>query len=379
MTLPDSSSPSTPLPEANAAAGQGAPLRAEPRASRFPWVGLGLVLVFIAAVILAAMLWRQQQLVDVLGRESARRFDTINTVANESQRQAKQALALVQTTHDKVTVLESKLLESLSEQAALQELYQDLARGEDEWTLVEVEQVISIASQQLQLAANVSNAIAALEVADARLARADRPSFMLVRRAIAQDLEKLKSLPSVDVSGLILRLDQISQQIDRLPLLSSVEAGSKPAEDAPASEQAPTVQPGAVWWKRTLEWTAALKDDLLQDAKALIRIRRIDQPGALLVSPEQGALLKENLKLRLLNARQSLLSRQEKTWKSDLNTIQTIIPQYFDVESPQTQHVLRSLRQIQETHIAIELPTLQDSLNAVREAAPRRNGALNQR
>src|SRR5690606_38049197 len=309
---------STPLPEANSAAGQGAPLRAEPRASRFPWVGLGLVLVFIAAVILAAMLWRQQQLVDVLGRESARRFDTINTVANESQRQAKQALALVQTTHDKVTVLESKLLESLSEQAALQELYQDLARGEDEWTLVEVEQVISIASQQLQLAANVSNAIAALEVADARLARADRPSFMLVRRAIAQDLEKLKSLPSVDVSGLILRLDQISQQIDRLPLLSSVEAVNKPEETEMTPDKTPRAPSSDAWLKRPLDCTAALKDDWRQDAKALIRIRRIDQPGALLVSPEQGALLKENLKLRLLNARQSLLARQEKTWKSDL-------------------------------------------------------------
>src|SRR5690606_35676950 len=135
MTLPDSSSPSTPPAGANASVEQDAALRPSSRSGGFPWMGLGLALVFIAAVILAAMLWRQQQLVDVLGRESARRFDSTNVVATESQRQAKQALALVQATHDKVTVLESKLLESLSEQAALQELYQDLARGEDEWTL----------------------------------------------------------------------------------------------------------------------------------------------------------------------------------------------------------------------------------------------------
>lgn len=375
MTLPDSSSQATPAEQP--AAVSSAP-RSEARPGRFSWTALGLVLLAIAALVLAAMLWRQQQLVDAVGRESARRFDTIKASADEAQHRAKQALSLVQATHDKVTVLESKLLESLSEQAALQELYQDLARGEDEWTLVEVEQVISIASQQLQLAANVSNAIAALEVADARLARADRPSFMLVRRALAQDLEKLKSLPSIDVSGLILRLDQISQQIDRLPLIASVEPRTLSPE-SPSNDVPSVATPDASWWQQALNWVVALKDDLLEDAHELIRIQRIDQPDVLLVSPEQGALMKENLKLRLLNARQALLARQEKTWKSDLNAIQAIIPHYFDGTAPQTQHVLRSLKQIQETHIAIELPTLQDSLNAVREAAPRRVGAPNQR
>ncbi|WP_132979420.1 MULTISPECIES: uroporphyrinogen-III C-methyltransferase [unclassified Pigmentiphaga] len=378
MTASENASPASaqgPAPNdirsATERAGRAPKGRASTRS--FPWLGTVLAFALIVIVVLAAALWRQQQLVDAIGRESARRFNEIDSFSRDAQARARQALSIAQGNTDKLAVLESKVLESQSQQAALEQLYQELSRGEDEWTLIEVEQALSIAAQQLQLAGNVQNSIAALQVADARLARADRPQFTAVRRAIAQDLERLRGLPSVDVSGLVVKIDQLIGLLDRLPLLASVqpahEADGQPAPAAAETAQAPAGD--APWWQRATAWWRPLRDGFLGDMRDLIRIRRIDKPDALLVSPEQGAMVRENLKLRLLNARLALLSRQEHAWRADLDAVGQALPAYFDANAPLTRNAQTLLRQIRETDISIELPNLNDSLAAVRSVLPR--------
>jgi uroporphyrin-3 C-methyltransferase len=123
-------------------------------------------------------------------------------------------------------VLESRQSESQSQQAALEQMYQDISKNRDEWALSEIEQVLSTASQQLQLAGNVTGALIALQNADRSLSRSDKPQFITIRRAIARDIDKLKALPQVDQAGIALRLDNVIGQIDNLPLL----ADEKPAE-----------------------------------------------------------------------------------------------------------------------------------------------------
>ena len=107
----------------------------------------------------------------------------------------------------RIAQLEARLAESQSQQLALEALYQDLSRNRDEWQLAEIEQVLAIASQQLQLAGNVRAALLALQLAEARLARADRPQFVPVRRALARDIERLRALPAVDLPAMSVRLD----------------------------------------------------------------------------------------------------------------------------------------------------------------------------
>lgn len=337
-------------------------------------MGTGLVLALIVILVLGAALWRQQQLVENIGRESARRFAEVEAASREAQVRAGQALSTTQSNADKLAVVESKVLESQSQQAALEQLYQEMSRGEDEWTLIEVEQALSIASQQLQLAGNVPNSIAALQVADARLARADRPQFTVIRRAIAQDLERLRGLPSVDVSGLVVKIDQLILQLDRLPLLASVEPARR-AESGepvmPVADSGVAVPADASWWERVTGWWLPLRDGFLRDTRDLIRIQRLDKPEALLVSPDQAGILRENLKLRLLNARLALLARQEHAWKADLAAVEQAIPRYFDPQAAPTQSALTLLKQIQDTDISIELPSLNESLAAVRAVLPR--------
>ena len=90
----------------------------------------------------------------------------------------------------KLGLLEAKLAESQSQQLALEELYQELTRNRDEATLEEVEQLLLIANQQLQLASNVKAALIAMQEADARLQRIDRPNYP-VRKILAKDMDVL--------------------------------------------------------------------------------------------------------------------------------------------------------------------------------------------
>src|SRR6185369_14680145 len=130
-------------------------------------------------------------------------------------RQAQEGLRDAQA---KIGALEQRLTESQSQQLALEALYQELSRNRDEWQLAEIEQVLAIARQQLQLSGNVRAALLALQLAESRLARADRPQFLPVRRALARDIERLRAVPGLDLSGISLKLDSLVAAVDSLPL-----------------------------------------------------------------------------------------------------------------------------------------------------------------
>lgn len=118
----------------------------------------------------------------------------------------------------KIGALDGRLAEFQNQQGALEALYQELARNRDEWQLAEIEQVLAIAQQQLQLSGNVRAALLALQLAEGRLSRVDRPQFLPVRRALTRDIDRLKSLPVLDVPGLSLALDRLVSSVDALPL-----------------------------------------------------------------------------------------------------------------------------------------------------------------
>jgi len=364
--------PSPVLPSAPAAnGGAGRPPRAARSSTR--WWFIAFVVAVVVIIALGAALWRQQQLIDAVGRESAKRYSQLEVQARDAQTRSRQSLSVAQDAADKLAALDARLVESQSQQAALEQLYQELSRGEDEWALIEVEQALSMAAQQLQLAGNVPNAIAALEVADARLARADRPQFAAVRRTIARDMQRLAALPSLDVTGTASKLDQLIASVDGLPMLASVEPRRPATNTAPADAEAaaPAAPADAGWWARTVAWTVPWRDALLRDTNQLIRIQRIDQPGVLLVSPEQAALLRENLKLRLTSARMALLARQDGPWRADLGAVAEGFNRYFDPEARQTVRAQALLKQVSSVDLNIQAPDIGESLKAARAVLPR--------
>lgn len=353
----------------NPAANPAAPAAALGEALQKPLT----IAVITLGILLAAQTWSTHNQVRGLREDMARRLQKADASSAEAGTQLRAAQELGKELQAKVGVLENRQTEAQSQQLALEQLYQDLSKNRDEWALAEIEQVLSTASQQLQLAGNVPGALIALQNADRSLSRSDKPQFITIRRAIAKDIEKLKSLPSVDSIGLALRLDAVIGQIDTLPMLADEKPAAPVAPARPARAKPAAAAKGASRPAPDSPWLLKLEDlwhdwsgEMWVDVRQLIRLRSVDTPDALMLSPSQAYFLRENLKLRLLNARLALLSRNETAFRNDLIAAQEALLKYFDTRAKPTQTVQALLRQVQASNLAIDMPTLSDSLNAVR-------------
>jgi uroporphyrin-3 C-methyltransferase len=318
------------------------------------------LLVLIAALLaagLATLYWMDaRSRIGATQEELARRVRDIESDAREARSIARQSQEAVREAHVKVAQLEARLAESQSQQLALEALYQELSRNRDDWQLAEIEQVLAIASQQLQLAGNVRAALLALQLAEARLAKGDRPQFVPVRRALARDIERLKALPVLDVAGMSARIDSLVAAVDSLPLAFDERSERQMAKKESAEKG---------FWSR-------LGAEIWGELRQLVVVRRVD-PEPPLLAPPQAYFLRENLRLRLLNARLSLLTRDEAGYREDLRAADAWIRRYFDARSKQSIDALAQLKQLSAASISFEIPTISDSLDAVRGFQLRRS------
>src|SRR5215467_11198897 len=184
------------------------------RRSRLSWA-----IAFVVLALLFAWQWYDSRTrIDDLRGELAQRVRESEADSRDARLSAKQAQEAMREALAKVAQLDLRLSEYQNHQAGLEALYQELSRSRDDWVLAEIEQVLTIASQQLQLVGNVSVALGALQAADARLARSERAQFLPLRKAFARDIERLKAAPSTDVPGNALKIDQMIAAVDSLPL-----------------------------------------------------------------------------------------------------------------------------------------------------------------
>ena len=292
--------------------------------------------------------------------ELARRLTEEAAAVKELKAQTKTALEQGAALQTRMAVVDSRLVEFQSQYAALEGMYQELARGRDEWALAEVEQLVTIAGQQLQLAGNVQAAVLALSNADARLARGERPYFLPLRKAIARDLERLRNLPYVDVAGISLKIEQMVLASDTLPVAYAERLRGDAARGARAGADKVAPAPGEDFlWKR---WATEAWNEL----RGLVRIQRFDRPEPALLSPSHDFFLRENLKLRLLNARLALLAHDEATFRGELKQAQAWVERHFDGRDKGVAGVSGTLKGLVASDVAIELPTLNESQTALR-------------
>ncbi|NIE66204.1 fused uroporphyrinogen-III synthase HemD/membrane protein HemX [Burkholderia sp. Ax-1719] len=278
---------------------------------------------------------------------------------------ADQAVTSAQQIDKQMAQLEGKIADAQTSQQALAQQYADLAKNRDDWTLAEVGQMLSSASEQLQLTGNTQLALFALQSADTRLAASDSPQALAVRKAIAADTDKLKAAPSTDLAGMAIKLDTALAAIDKLPLAGeALVAHTRPEAATPADVTKTAAATGEPRWKA---WLDTFVNGIGQQIASLVQVRRIDNADAMLASPDQGYFVRENVKLRLLSARLSLLSRNEPTLKSDLAAADAALAHYFDSASKETQNVRDLLKQVDAGSAAVALPTLDESLKAVQQ------------
>jgi len=334
-------------------AGAGAVAAAPARRAGLPWVAL---LALLLAIGVAA--WSYTQLAAVK-RETARRLSELQQAAAAASETATRADAEARAARQQAAVVESRLAEVESQREALEQLHADLSRGRDDAVLVEVERLITLGAQQLQFTGNVPTALAALQTADTRLARLESPRFLPLRRVLARDIERLKAAPTVDITGIALKIDQLMTSSESWPMLAEA---SPPAPATAAPRQGPQPPRQLEWWERA--WNSLQRE--LGEYRDLIRIRSVDAPDAMLLVPQQQALVRQQLRLRLLNARQSLLARNDRLFRADLAEAQALLNRYFDVRQRDAAAALASMKQLASAPLSVESPNINDSVSAVR-------------
>jgi uroporphyrin-3 C-methyltransferase len=210
-----------------------------------------------------------------------------------------------------------------------------------------------------------------------------------LQRAIAKDIDRVKSFSLADTPNLLIQFDEMMRLMDELPLINDV---IKPKHKTPPASMEPSSLGGGssvavqstqglkdaagvsavathehsswaqglsqAWWQKAL-------NSVWQEFKGLVRVSQIDQPQSILLSPEQAYFVRENLKLRLLNARMALLARQIDAAKADASFVQTEIQRYFDLHQKNTTVAIGVLQNIHLNLKQLQLPPLTETFSAI--------------
>ena len=358
------------------------------------WMATIAIVLLLLVILLATGAWHLQKRYDNVGREVATQIQLFNNQVSEARVQAKQAITLADAHAVRIAQLESSLRETQNQYSLLEQAWESFNKGmEDSMLASDLERLLSLASQQLRLSGSVNNAIMALEAALSTLVRADRPKFSAVQRAISTDLDRLRAAPVIDVAAISARLDSLNSLITRAPLLvpdlkaNSVQDLNAVARNATANEQAassgtqtaPVIQSAGAndqslsWWEsawiRSSDWvlqsSKKLMTSLGRELSGVISIQRVNDASALLMSPEQGAQMRANLRSRVLTAQMALLMHQPAIWRSELAAIESSLNSRFDPKAVDTIAALGVVRELAAASVSVAVPDIVDSIAAL--------------
>ncbi len=232
-----------------------------------------------------------------------------------------------------------------------------LLSKEDEIWLSEISLSVGFVSETLTATGNVAAAIALLDAIDRRLAiQPSSAAVTVLRTAVSADRQQLNAVRSLDLTAAATTLDRAMQATESLRLVSSPGLDRK----ASAKSTAPTPA-GDTGWQ---EIVAALQGRLTE----AVRIRRIEHPDAVFLTPEQGVFVRERLRLRFLSAKLALLSRQDKVLMQDLLVAERILQQAFDPTDPNVVDqitVIGNLKKVTPQFSAIALRELPKAITTL--------------
>ena len=329
---------------------------ATPAVQRPGWVVMLLGTLALLALLSSVFLWQKlSRIQEQLARQSA----DSGVQALEAKTWAKQAQETVKDSAARVALLEARLAEVALQRTQLEDLMQSLSRSRDENLLVDIESALRIAQQQALMTGSTEPLVAALQSAQKRVQRTAQPRLMPLARTLEKDLERINSLPGFDLPGLMLKLDEGVALVDGLVLAN--DATSQQSRLSQQTEPMANATPMS-WWMAGL---TRMGDEF----KSLLRVSRIDAPEAALLSPEQAFFVRENLKLKLLNARLGLLARQKDGVRADLHASAILVRRYAEPQSRRTTQLLQLLEQTTEQVRTAEVPRIEASLTALSTAA----------
>lgn len=373
--------PASPTPPPTPAAPVAAPVAPPARntgAVVVAWLALGAA---AGALAVSVSLWSK---LDQAQQELARRSTDTLAQASAARSVAAQSQALTQDLQARLGVAEVKISEVTLQRSQLEELMQSLSRSRDDSLLQDLESTLQLAQQQSQLTGSAQPLISALQAADQRIARSVQPRLNPVQKAIVRDIERLQTAALMDLPVLAERIDALVRQIDELPLVNGLAAPAVAPVPAPAASASGTKSASVYasgtsgtdaasvlsqWWAQysqvALDWVQPWLDAVQQRTGQLVRVSRLDHPEAALLAPEQGFFLRENLKLKLLNTRLALLSRQTETVRTDLQATDALLQRYFDPQAKPTVQARAALARLQQDLKQTAQPRPDETLGAL--------------
>jgi uroporphyrin-3 C-methyltransferase len=223
--------------------------------------------------------------------------------------------------------------------------------------VADIDSAIRLAQQQAQLTGSVEPLMLALKTAQTRLARSAQPRLAPLQRAMARDEARIQNTPLTDTPALLLQFDELALLADDLVVANAVGRTAVPVEVARKPQEA------------VRDWSLRLWAAMREEAHNLVRVSKISEPDAALLAPEQAFFLRENFKLRVLNAKLGLMSRQMASARADLVSASSMLSRFFAPEARKTQTAAALLQQVQSKMRLLEVPRVDETMAALSTAA----------
>jgi len=320
--------------------------RPEPK-PQGPWLTRILVVLFAVAAAATFKWWRydytpaiqnyNQQLQEVSARIDSLRAD-IGAIGGKNTETA--------------TVIEGLQRQQKSLARTLGNLSLQKPNSVEGLAIAEVEFLIATAQHRLDLAHDVPMALTALETADGRLHRLDRPDLKNVREQLVKDMNSLRAVPMIDVAGIALYLGDIIGRSDDLPFKAELAA--------PAPAPQPVASPEIDTWT---DLAGAIWNDLTN----LVSIKEMDTRDPFLFDVAFRRLVQQHLRLDLFNARLDVLHRDTKNLRAAIESLSEVLARYYDTDAETVSSLLAKLKEFGALELKPPLPDISGSMRAIRD------------
>lgn len=273
------------------------------------------------------------------------KFDTTQLTQLESANKA---------TQDKIAQVEELINAKSHELVGLQSQINKVsaqanAQQPTDWLFSEADFLLNNALRKLVLDNDVDTAVSLLKLADETLAKVNNSQSAAIRSAINQDLKQLLSVAGVDQNAVMQKLSQLANTVDELPVLD-VNFG----DDQNATKLSDSLS----------DWAENAEKSATSFLNHFIRIS--PKHGAdrkELLAPNQDIYLRENIRLRLQLAIMAVPRQQNELYKQSLEAVASWIRSYFDTNAEVTQSFLKSVDELSEVSIYVDVPSQLQSLS----------------
>ncbi|NOI59987.1 uroporphyrinogen-III C-methyltransferase [Vibrio coralliilyticus] len=308
-------------------------------------VRLGAVAIVISLIVGGGLTFQMQQ----QNAQYQSQIEALQKQLEQTTASVQQDLtATQQTTLAKATEITHKTETVLSQQQksieSLQLAIADVkGRRPNDWLLAEADYLVKLAGRKLFLEHDAVSATKLMESADQRIAALNDPSLVPLRKSMANDITKLKSVPIIDREGLVLRLTALQQQVDSLPLANAILPEAPEQKEQQVSED-------------IYDWKDNLMTSLKDFSENFITFRTRDGNVIPLLSPEQHFYLKENIKAKLETAIKAVYVEQQDIYQTALTTADKWSSSFFNQDANTVIEFNKTLEMLSKQNVQVDYP-----------------------